>query len=95
MRITIDAIAQGSFMSKTLEDAYNLLETIASNNYQWHGEWIVSKKVAGLHEVDSWNLLNAKIDMLTKKLEVTTKISNSMAVYSCEHYGEGHASLEC
>ena len=38
MRITIDATAQGSFMSKTPEDAYNLLETMASNNYQWHGE---------------------------------------------------------
>ena len=82
-------------MRKTPEDAYNLLETMASNNYQWHGERIVSKKVAGLHEVDSWNLLNAKIDMLTKKLEATTKISNSMAVYSYKHCGGGHASLEC
>ena len=73
MTITIDATAQGMFMRKTLEDAYNLLETMASNNYQWHSERIVSKKVAGLQEVDSWNLLNAKIDMLTKKLEATTK----------------------
>ena len=80
MRITIDATTQGSFMSKTPEDAYNLLETMASNNYQWHGEWSVLKKVAGLHEVNSLNLLNAKIDMLTKKLEATTKISNPMAV---------------
>ena len=53
MRITIDATAQGSFMSKTPEDAYNLLETMASNNYQWHGERIVSKKVIRLHEVDN------------------------------------------
>ena len=95
MRITIDATTQGFFMSKTPEDAYNLLKTMASNNYQWHGEQSIPKKVAGLHEVDSWNLLNAKIDMLTKKLEAITKISNPMAEYSCEHYGGGHASLEC
>ena len=33
--------------------------------------------------------------MLTKKLEATTKISNPMAMYSCEYYGGGHTSLEC
>ena len=87
MRITIDATTQGSFMSKTPEDAYNILETIASNNYQWHGDRNAPKKVAGLHEVDSWNLLNAKIDVLTKKLEASTKVTNPMALYSCEYCG--------
>ena len=95
MRITIDAAAQGSFMSKTPEDAYNLLETMASNNYQWHGERSAPKKVAGMHEVDSWNLLNAKIDMLTKKLEASARVTNPMAVYSCEYCGGGHPTLEC
>ena len=50
MRITIDATTQGSFMSKTLEDAYNLLETMASNNYQCHKERSAPKKVAGMHD---------------------------------------------
>ena len=95
MRITIDATAQGSFMSKTLEDAYNLLETMASNNYQWHGERSAPKRVTGMHEVDSWNLLNAKIDMLTKKLEALTKVSNPTVVYSCEYCGGDHSTLEC
>ena len=94
MRITIDATAQGSFMSKTPEDAYNLLETMASNNYQWHGERSAPKKAAGMHEVDSWNLLNAKIDMLTKKLEASAKVTNPMAVYSCEYCGGGHPTLK-
>ena len=40
-----------------------------------------------MNEVDSWNLLNAKIDMLTKKLEASTKVSNPMAIYSCEYCG--------
>ena len=95
MRITIDATAQGSFMSKTPDDAYNLLETMASNNYQWHGERSAPKKVVGMQEVDSWNLLNAKIDMLTKKLEASEKVTNPMAVYSCEYCGGGHPTLEC
>ena len=48
-----------------------------------------------MHKVDGWNLLNAKIDMLTKKLEATTKVSNPMAVYSCELCGGGHSTIEC
>ena len=95
MRITIDATAQGSFISKTPEDAYNLLKTMASNNYQWQGERSAPRKVAGLHQVDKWNLLNTKIDMLTKKLEATTKVKNSMAIYSCEFCGGGHSTMEC
>ena len=95
MRITIDAIAQGSFMSKTPEDAYNLLETMASNNYQWHGDQSAPKKVVGLHKVDSWNLFNAKINVRTKKLESSAKVTNPMALYSCEYCGRGHPTLEC
>ena len=38
LQIIIDATAQGSFMSKTPADAYALIEKMATNNYQWHGE---------------------------------------------------------
>ena len=48
-----------------------------------------------MHQVDSWNLLNAKIDILTKKLEASTKVTNPMYVYSCEYCGGGHPTLEC
>ena len=94
MRITIDATTQGSFITETLNDAYNLLETMAFNNYQWQGERSVSRRVVGLYEVDGQNLLNAKIDMLTKKLEATTKALNPMFVYVCEQYGGGHSIIE-
>ena len=48
-----------------------------------------------MHEMDGWNLLNTKIDMHTKKLEATTKVTNPMAVYSCEFCGGGHSTMEC
>ena len=95
MKITIDAKAQGSFLSKTPDDAFNLLETMAFNNYHWQGERSAPKRVTGMHEVDSWNLLNDKIDILIKKLEASTKVSNPMSVYSCEYYGGGHLTMEC
>ncbi|WRX24303.1 Retrotransposon gag domain - like 10 [Theobroma cacao] len=34
-RTTIDAVARGVLMSKSINEAYDLLEEIASNNYQW------------------------------------------------------------
>ena len=68
---------------------------MASNNYQWKIERSAPKRVAEMHEVDEWNPLNAKIDMLTKKLEATTKVSNLMAIYSCEYCGGGHSTMEC
>ena len=81
-------------MNKTPDDAYNLLQTMASNNCQWHRERSAPKRVTEMHEVDSQNLLNAKIDMLTKKLEATTTALNSMFVYMCEQYGGGHSIIE-
>ena len=82
-------------MSKTPEDGYNLLETMTSNNYQWQKERSTPKRVAGMYEVDGWNLLNAKINMLTKKLKMTTKVYNPMAIYSCGYCGGRHSTMEC
>jgi len=34
----IDAVTGGTLMSKTEEEAYNLIEKMALNNYQWSNE---------------------------------------------------------
>ena len=69
LQITIDATTQGSFMSKTPVNAYALLEKMASNNYQWHGERNQPRKAAGVYEIDNLSMVDAKLDSLTKKLE--------------------------
>ena len=38
VRFMIDAAAGGTLMSKTEEEAYNLIEEMALNNYQWPSE---------------------------------------------------------
>ena len=40
-RTMIDATARGTLMGKTSEVAYELLEEMASNNYQWSLEWSI------------------------------------------------------
>ena len=51
-RSMVDAAAGGSLMSKTQEAAYDLLEELASNNYQWASECSRPIKVVGIYEKD-------------------------------------------
>jgi hypothetical protein len=63
----IDATAGGSFFALNMEEARKLVEKMASNQ-SWDDERTPSctYKVHQLEEVD---MLTAKIDLLTKKLE--------------------------
>ncbi|XP_038978816.1 uncharacterized protein LOC120109139 [Phoenix dactylifera] len=96
VRITIDAAAGGTLMSKSTEEAYELLEEMASNNYQWSNERGMPKKVPGMYDVDGINMLNAKVDSLVKifgKLGNVNSISSP--VLSCDCCGGAHMSSDC
>jgi len=77
----IDAAAGGTLMSKTKEEAYNLIEEMALNNYQWPSERGQPKRVRGKYDVDALTLLTAKMDAMTQKLDKL----NVNAVNSCAH----------
>ena len=51
-------------MDKTAKKAITLLEELASQGYM--GEEITMEKAKGILELDTINLLNAKVDALTK-----------------------------
>jgi len=38
VRSTIDAVAEGTLMNKTEDEAYNLIKEVALNNFQWSTE---------------------------------------------------------
>ena len=65
VRSMIDAVASGTLMSKTEDEAYDLIEEIALNNYQWCNERGQPKRVWGKFEVDALTLLTAKMDAMT------------------------------
>ena len=67
-RNMIDAAAGGSLMAKTRDEAYALLDEIASNSYQWGTDRINTKK-AGIYEVEALTAIQAQIAALSKKLE--------------------------
>ena len=49
-RNVIDVAASGALMGKIASKAFNLLEMMASNNYQWPNERVI-KKTTGLYEM--------------------------------------------
>ena len=64
----IDAATGGALMGKSANEAFNLLEVMASNNYQWPNER-ATKKIAGLYEIDGFSALTAKVESLSRKLD--------------------------
>ena len=52
----MDAASNGALMSKTYNEAYVLLEIMASNNYQWPTERVpAGRRIAGVHEVSHFS----------------------------------------
>jgi len=79
VRSAIDATVGRILMNKTEDEAYNLIEEMAVNNFQWSNERGQPKWVRGKLEVVALTLLNAKVDAMTQRLERL----NVNAVNSC------------
>jgi len=96
-RTLIDASAGGALMKKTEDEAYELLEDMATNNYQWPSERSLPKKTVGLHEVDAITNLTAQIASLSKQLQSTQLTVNAIQTSSlvCEFCSGSHQSSEC
>ena len=73
---TIDAAAGGTLMNKTEDEAYNLIEEMVLDNFQWSTERGQPKQIGGKLEVDAVTLLSTKVDKMTQKL-------NRMNVNEC------------
>jgi hypothetical protein len=66
---TIDAAAEGAFLSLNLADATSLVEKMASNQ-SWNEECVQPRKRGwGMHQLKETDILNAKVDLLIKSLE--------------------------
>ncbi|XP_062080901.1 uncharacterized protein LOC133785699 [Humulus lupulus] len=83
-------------MSKSANEACELLEETAMNNYQWPTEMGQLKMVAGMMELDAISMLTAQVAALTKQLQKTTLPSQAMQVQNlCELCGTTHPPNQC
>ena len=59
-------------MAKTAEEAFTLLEDMASNNYLWPSKRAMMKRAAGIHEVDQLTTLSAHILAISNQFVALT-----------------------
>ena len=80
-------------MDKTAREDVTLLEELASQGYM--GEETTMEKAKGVLELDTINLLNAKVDALTKLVSKSQINSLEYANVVCENCGGSHSYSQC
>ncbi|XP_062076363.1 uncharacterized protein LOC133781409 [Humulus lupulus] len=76
-----NAATCGAFVSKGADEAYELLEELDMNNYQWPAERDTSqRKVARVHELDAITALTAQVASLTKQLQQNMISAQAQAI---------------
>ena len=80
-------------MDKTAREAVTLLEELTSHGYI--GEKTIMAKAKGVLELDTINLLNAKVDGLTKLVSKSQINSLECATIVCETCGGSHSYFQC
>ena len=87
-RAMIDAAAGGTLMRKTLEKAYELLEEMVLNVYQWQSNW-PKKRIHGIHSIDVISALSVQIEASSRKIDKLNTFSIDYQVNdSFVHYSD-------
>ncbi|XP_038698003.1 uncharacterized protein LOC119995560 [Tripterygium wilfordii] len=93
-RTLVDAASGGALMGKNHREAWDLLETMATNNYQWPSKRI-NPKPAPVFELDAMAMLTAQISSLTKKVDSLSVNSTNSPTNTCDFCAGPHSISEC
>ncbi|XP_024032803.1 uncharacterized protein LOC112095314 [Morus notabilis] len=98
-RTIVDAAAGGAIFAKSYNDAYEILERMANNNYQWPTERHNARKATGIHEVDAITALSTQMSSLTNMVKALNTPAGVNAVhtpgFSCVYCGDSHQYEDC
>src|SRR4051812_16352247 len=87
----IDVAAGGSINKKSVGEAYELIDTMASNDYP---ERSAPKKEAGIFQVDNNTVMVAQMSLMQQQFsQIVNTINPPMKV--CDLCGGAHSSQEC
>ena len=98
LRSIIDAAAGGTLMNKTEDEASNLIEGMALNNFQQSSNRTYPKQVRGKMELDAISVLSFKVVAMSQKLQRLNdnSISSSTPSSSYDIYGSlDHLNVHC
>ncbi|KAK5771136.1 hypothetical protein PVK06_047311 [Gossypium arboreum] len=90
----VDTAASGTINNKTPEDAYEFIEEMSLNNYQWQVIRTKLTKTAGVYNVDSVTTLSNQVEFLNKKIDGFLSSSHVHPVMQCEASGGGISHSE-
>lgn len=101
-KMNLSVAVGGALMDKPYDEAYELIENMAQNHFQWGGERAAAKKStpkSGMYEVNGIDRVNAKVDALTQKIESLT-ITPAAIVVAITPNSElcgtpGHTNVYC
>jgi len=83
-------------MNKTEDEAYNLIEEMSLNNFQWSSERAQPKWGGGKLELNAISILSSKVDAMSQKLEGPNVNSVSTPSPSCDICGSvDHLTVHC
>ena len=94
-RIVIDASVRGALMKKTTDQAYEILEDVATNTNQWPRDKITLVKAVGGTDNEVLNNLVTHVAQLTKQLTRQQSTANAIQTSPwelCELCGGQHSS---
>ncbi|XP_062100056.1 uncharacterized protein LOC133805925 [Humulus lupulus] len=107
-RMVVDATANRALLAKSYDEAYEILERISNNNYQWPTSRLsTGRNVVGIHDVDAITSLAAQVSSISNMLKTMNMEMNQsmgqpmgtqmghMESISCVYYGEGHTFDNC
>jgi hypothetical protein len=102
-RAYVDSAAGGGIMNKTLEEAFALIESMASHHFQWSSDRAVVPHAPGIHAISSADLVAAQVEILNKQMasilserSATSVASVQFAQAMCDVCGvQGHTNGEC
>lgn len=101
-KMNLSTVDGGALMNKPYDEAYELIENMAQNHFQWGGESdVVEKPIlkSGMYEVNGIGCVNAKVDALTQKIEslvITPTPTVAAITPNCELCGTlRHTNVDC
>ena len=71
-KMILDASARGTMMSKSLEEAIVIIDSIATNDYQSHHDRALTQR-KGIMELDTQNAILAQNKLLAQQIEALIK----------------------
>ncbi|XP_063949928.1 uncharacterized protein LOC135152765 [Daucus carota subsp. sativus] len=94
-RPMLDAASGGALWAKSYDEAYELIEMMAADEYHNPTQRLHQGKVAGVLDVDATAALTAQIKSLTLKMDSLANLGVQPPPSACELCAGAHSSDQC